>query len=427
MTDDRPKILIVDDYVENLVALERTLADTGAELVRAMSGNEALALTLEHDFALAILDVQMPEMDGYETATLMRQEEKTRILPIIFVSAVYSSDYYTIKGIEAGAVDFIAKPFPPAVLAGKVRVFLDLHAKRLGLEREIEIRRQVEEELRRHRDHLSELVDQATAEIRQREAQLRRVQKLESIGTLAGGVAHEINNPIMGIMNYAQLIIDRLGPDSNVAEFATEIGRETQRVATIVRNLLSFARHEKQQHRLARVCDIVEGTLSLVRAVLRHDQITLEVDVPEDLPAIRCRSQQIQQVVMNLITNARDTLNEKYPGYDNNKRVSISASLFERADHQWIRITVEDSGVGIPADVRERMFDPFYTTKLRHEGTGLGLSISHGIVKDHGGELTVESEVGQWTRFHMDLPVNDRSQVEDDPADGTSRRGEVRV
>ncbi len=257
------------------------------------------------------------------------------------------------------------------------------------------------------------------------EGQLRQSQKLESIGTLAGGVAHEINNPVMGIMNYSQLILDRLGPDHEVSEFATEIGKETERVATIVKNLLSFARHDKQSHSSAHICDIVEATLSLIRAVMRHDQITLEVDVPKDLPRIKCRSQQIQQVIMNLLTNARDALNEKYPGYDDAKTIIISARAIVdigfrisesedkkaegaaiRNPQSAIRITVEDHGIGIPEDVRQRMFDPFYTTKPRDKGTGLGLAISHGIVKDHGGEITVESKAGEWTRFHVDLPVD---------------------
>jgi len=245
------------------------------------------------------------------------------------------------------------------------------------------------------------------------EAQLRQSQKLESLGTLSSGVAHEINNPVNGIMNYAQLILDELGPDHEVAEFATEIGKETERVSTIVRNLLAFARQEKQTHSPARMCDIVESTLSLIRTVMRHDQITLELEVSEDLPKFKCRSQQIQQIIMNLLTNARDALNEKYEDFDKNKKVIITACALDRNDHQWIRLTVEDHGVGVAEDVRERMFDPFYTTKPRDEGTGLGMSISHGIVKDHGGEITVESEVGEWTRIHVDLPVDNGWGLED--------------
>ena len=238
------------------------------------------------------------------------------------------------------------------------------------------------------------------------EAQLRHQQKLESIGTLAGGVAHEINNPINGIMNYAQLIQDRLPSESPLAEYTGEILHETQRVATIVQNLLTFARDEKQSHSPARLTDIVEGTLSLIRTVIRHDQILLQADVPADLPRLRCRSQQIQQVLMNLMTNARDALNERYPGYDADKVLRISAGVVERDGRRCIRVTVEDHGTGITPEVRERMFDPFFTTKPRDRGTGLGLSISHGIVKDHDGEMTVETQPGGFTRMHVDLPAD---------------------
>lgn len=249
--------------------------------------------------------------------------------------------------------------------------------------------------------------EQAEREHRALEAQLRQAQKLESIGTLAGGVAHEINNPINGIMNYAQLIRDRTeGQDETVEEFAGEIIHETERVAALVRNLLSFARQEKQYPSPVRLCDVVNGTLSLVRTILRHDQIAIEVDVPPYLPRISCCSQQIQQVVMNLVVNARDALNEKFSGADENKKISISATPFERDGQQWVRTTIEDHGPGIPVEVRERIFDPFFTTKSRDKGTGLGLAISYGIVSDHQGTLTVESKPGEWTRFHIDLPVD---------------------
>jgi signal transduction histidine kinase len=245
-------------------------------------------------------------------------------------------------------------------------------------------------------------------------------------------------------------------------------------VATIVKNLLTFARHDRQSHSLARVQDIVEGTLSLVRTVIRHDQIALEMDVPESLPKIRCRSQQIQQVLMNLLTNARDALNEKYPAYDVDKIIRVTAEALERetpssirdgargdtrapgdaprsvalqgtigdaprsvalqdapgtvalqedqsslkpetrnlkpAPVRWLRLTVEDHGTGIRPEIRGRIFDPFFTTKPKDKGTGLGLSISHGIVKDHGGALWLESEVGKYTRFHVDLPAMENAE-----------------
>lgn len=237
------------------------------------------------------------------------------------------------------------------------------------------------------------------------EAQMRRQQKLESIGTLAGGVAHEINNPINGILNYAQLIQDRLPAGSPLHEFTNEILRETQRVTGIVRNLLTFARDEKQSHSPARLLDIVESTLSLVRTVIRHDRIALTIDVSPELPLLRCRSQQLQQVLMNLMTNARDALNERYPGYHQDKVLRVAAHVLATNGAPRLRLTVEDHGSGIPQELRERVFDPFFTTKPRDRGTGLGLSISHGIVQDHSGELWFESEPGHGTRFHVDLPL----------------------
>jgi len=238
------------------------------------------------------------------------------------------------------------------------------------------------------------------------EARLRHHQKLESIGRLAAGVAHEINNPLAGIMGFAQLIEARIGETSPLREYASEIMRLTERAATIVGNLLTFARHGTQSHIPADIHEIIEATLVLIQTVMPRDQITLEVDIPENMPTIKCRSQQIQQVLMNLLTNARDALNEKYPESNPDKIIRITVQVFEKAGKAWIRTTVEDHGTGISPELQEKMFDPFFTTKELGKGMGLGLATSHGIVEEHGGELHYESELGQWTRFHLDLPVD---------------------
>lgn len=248
------------------------------------------------------------------------------------------------------------------------------------------------------------------------EVQLRQAQKLESIGTLAGGVAHEINNPLMGIEGYAELIAYKMQQDPEIHGFATSIRHEVKRVSRIVRNLLSFARQEKERYQPALLRDIIDATLSLVSTVMRHDQIKLDLDVPDDLPPLLCSSQQIQQVLMNLLTNARDALNARFPGVNANKSIQLSARLVAGAASRMsgagpgargsmIRLTVEDHGCGIAEVNLGRIFDPFFTTKPRDKGTGLGLSISHGIIKEHGGTMTVESKEGEWTRFHVQLPV----------------------
>ncbi len=241
--------------------------------------------------------------------------------------------------------------------------------------------------------------------LREIEAHLRQQQKLESLGTMASGVAHEINNPLMGMINYAELIRDRVKTDTAASEFAAGIIDEGNRIAVIVRNLLSFARQDKAGQSQARMHDIVAATLSLIQSSLRRDQILIKTDVPENLPQINCRSQQIQQVLINMLTNAQAALNERYPEYDSNKVLSIVGTVLQDEEGHWLRVTVEDHGAGIPQHIRERIFDPFFTSKTRDQGTGLGLSISHGIVAEHHGRLTVQSSEGHFSRFHIDLPL----------------------
>ena len=239
------------------------------------------------------------------------------------------------------------------------------------------------------------------------EAQLRQSQRLESLGVFAGGVAHEINNPIMGITGYADLISEEVPDGTGIPEYTSAIKRETDKVYSLVRNLLTFARTEEDRPpEPASLHTIVEATFSLIRTVMRHDNITLDVEIPESLPPVLCRQRQIQQVLTNLLTNARDTLNEKYPDAHENKRIRLLAETLKKEDGEWIRLTVEDQGTGIPADTREHLFEPFYTTKAEGVGTGLGMSIVHGIVTDHGGTITVESEEGEFTRIHVDLPTS---------------------
>ncbi len=237
------------------------------------------------------------------------------------------------------------------------------------------------------------------------EAQLRQQQRLESLGTLASGVAHEINNPIQGIMNYAELIAKAPRDRELVEDFAGEIRHESQRVAAIVRNLLAFSRQERgQQLERAELSVLVESTLSLIRAVLRKDRIELELELPADLPALRCRPAQIQQILMNLVTNARDALNERKVIAEH-RVLRLIARAWVREARPWLRLSIEDRGGGIDEAVLGRIFDPFFTTKGRDQGTGLGLAVSHGIAVEHGGRLWVENRPGEGATFHLDLPA----------------------
>jgi PAS domain S-box-containing protein len=236
--------------------------------------------------------------------------------------------------------------------------------------------------------------------------ELAHAQRLEAVGTLARGAAHEINNPINGVINYAQMIIDAADEESPIRRYAAEISREANRVADIVRNLLRFTRRRSSSLRVGRVEEIVEQTLLLMRHELSDDGILLEAEVTRGLPPVPCRCESIQQVLMNLIANARDALNAKFPGAHPEKRLGVAVRLVEEQGRRWVRMTVADRGGGIAPEVQGRVFDPFFTTKPRHEGMGLGLAVSRAIVMEHGGRIHFETEPGSGTQFHVDLPVN---------------------
>lgn len=245
----------------------------------------------------------------------------------------------------------------------------------------------------------------AEAERSLMEVQIRQQQKIESISTLASGVAHEINNPINIVMNYAELIISRCSDTEKIGDFAQEIILESQRIATIVRNLLAFARAEREPQQLSAMSDVIDRSLSLMREVLRKRGIELIVELEDDLPEVSCRFQRIQQVLMNLIMNSMDALEDNVLTDDKKMTIKVLARRYQNSGGDWVRTTIEDNGAGIPADIADRIFDPFFTSKARDRGTGLGLSVSHGIVTEHGGELTFSTKDSGFTRFYIDLPV----------------------
>ncbi|NCB41204.1 MAG: transporter substrate-binding domain-containing protein [Clostridia bacterium] len=245
-------------------------------------------------------------------------------------------------------------------------------------------------------------------------AKLRSQQKFEAIGVLASGVAHEINNPINGVLNYGQLIFEMtsdIDSDLNkhredISTYSGEIINESNRITSIVSTLLQLSKKGGAQFVPCNIASLINRLLSLVRTNLKRDQISLDVVIDEDLPDIDCREQELQQVILNLIFNAKDALNEKYEGYHKDKKIQIKAHQTTLLnDEKGVRITVEDYGNGIPEEVQDNIFDPFFTTKGRAEAAGLGMYISYGIIKDHHGILSFETQDGEYTKFHIDLLV----------------------
>jgi PAS domain S-box-containing protein len=246
---------------------------------------------------------------------------------------------------------------------------------------------------------------QDVTEQRQAEAEVIRAGHLASLGELAAGVAHEINNPINGIINYAQLLTNMSEPGSETGGISSKIIKESDRIAAIVKSLLSFARDRKEQRQPVRISDVLFNTLALTETQIRKDGIKLMFKVHENMSRIIVQQQQIEQVLLNIISNARYALNQKFPETHEHKVLHITGEEITVDDLPYVRISFYDSGTGIPADKIEKVMNPFFSTKPADQGTGLGLSISHSIVTNHGGRLTIDSVEGKFTRIVIDLPA----------------------
>ncbi|RJQ45296.1 MAG: PAS domain-containing sensor histidine kinase [Nitrospiraceae bacterium] len=234
-----------------------------------------------------------------------------------------------------------------------------------------------------------------------------RSRHLASLGELAAGVAHEINNPINNIINYAQIMIDELEPENEEIDIPMRIVRDGDRIATIVRSLLSFARIRKEEKSYVYLHDIFADTLSLTSAQIRKDGIHLKVHIPAKAIKVPVHAQQIQQVFLNIISNSRYALNQKYPGTHENKILEISCEKIMTASAPYVRIVFHDRGNGIPSNIIDKVINPFFSTKPNRIGTGLGLSISHGIINEHEGKLIINSIEGEYTKIMIDLPTTD--------------------
>jgi two-component system, NtrC family, sensor kinase len=241
------------------------------------------------------------------------------------------------------------------------------------------------------------------------QAEAMRSSHLASLGELAAGVAHEINNPINGIINYAQILANKISAGSKENEISQRIIREGDRIAGIVRGLLSFARERKEERITVAVQKILGDTLTLTETQIRKDGIELLVNIRDGLPDIFANPQQIQQVFLNVISNARYALNQKYPVTQTEKKLEISVERTLVDNAPFVRAMFFDKGIGISADIIDKVMHPFFSTKPSGLGTGLGLSISHGIIGSHGGRLAVESVEGAYTKVTIDLPAKERN------------------
>ena len=437
MSSEPPiNILLVDDRAENLLALAAILEPLGYNLVKADSGQEALRFVLQEDFAVILLDVQMPDMNGFETAELIRERERSQHIPIIFLTAVNTSDSHIFRGYMAGAVDYLLKPIVPEILLSKVTVFVDLHKKTLQtqvqasalaasvqmLELQIEERRRTEAALRRARDELETRVHERTANLaaanealraeiaeRQRlETQLLQSQKMESIGRLAGGVAHDFNNLLTAIKGYAELALDALDDRDQIYSDLREIRKATERAAALTAQLLAFARKQIINPRVIDLGELIGDFESLLQRLI-GENIELEIRIGRGAERIRADPGQIEQLLVNLVVNARDAMPEGGKLTIETAGATLDAEgapvqAGAGGDATLVLLAIGDTGTGIAPEVQAHLFEPFFTTKEPGKGTGLGLATCYGIVAQHNGQITFTSEIGHGTTFKIFLP-----------------------
>jgi signal transduction histidine kinase len=370
--DRKPKILIVDDKPENLVALAVVLKDLDIELVKATSGNDALKQTLHHDFALALLDIQMPEMDGYELAGILREEERTANLPFIFISAVYTDNLNVFKGYEKGAFSFITKPFQPEILVNKVKFFINNYQQEIALQN-------LNEDLH------------------------RKNQELESINreleAFTYSVSHDLRAPLRAINGYTQILSEDYTSalDEEGQRLMKTVLSSTEKMNTLIEELLEFSRLGRQELRRQEI-DMKHLTEEVIREISKSMNHAAQIKISE-LPKVRADRQLIYQVMFNLLSNAI-----KYSAKKEDPVVEISSE----ENGSDVVFSVKDNGAGFDMKYAGKLFDVFQRLHSDRDfkGTGVGLAIVQRIVAKHGGRVWGEGKQDEGALFRFSLAKN---------------------
>lgn len=383
--DKKQKVLIVDDEPRNQRIITEVLEDL-VDFKVVSNGEEALKIADEYQPDLILLDIMMPGMNGYEVCKKIKSTPKHKFTKIILVSGKAMIDE-RIKGYEEGADDYMTKPFVPEELLAKSKVFLRLTS--------------IEKELVEFNNELDEKVKQKTQQLLEAEAKMITSAKMSALGEMAGGIAHEINTPLgtIGLLSgqLGELIEDDPIDKELFNQMIATINKTVTRIGVIIHSLKTFSRDGSMDHReLVSVKNLVESTMRLCNERLKSSETKMTIDpIPEDLK-IYCQEVPISQVLLNLIGNSCDAI-QSLP----EKWIKIT---FE-SDEKNVLMNITDSGNGIPEKIREKIFQPFFTTKEIGKGTGLGLSISSGIIKSHGGELRIDT-TSKNTKFIIQLPKN---------------------
>ncbi|HYE00889.1 MAG TPA: response regulator [Alphaproteobacteria bacterium] len=396
--DRRAGILIVDDDPRNRLALAEILSDLGEELVQAGSGEDALRQLLRRDFAVVLLDVNMPVLDGYETAALIRRRQRSRNLPIIFLTAYSKDDAQISRGYLAGAVDYVFKPIDPVILRSKVAVFVELFKKTEEVKRKSEAERQLQLENLR-----------VETERRKIEQQLFQAQKMEAVGQLTGGIAHDFNNMLTVVIGHLNLLKRAVKNDPKLVDRAQAALQGAMSCAELTRRLLAFSRQQPLQPKAVELGALLSTMADLLRRTL-GESIAIDVKLAPNVARVFVDPAQLESALLNLALNARDAMPEggRLRLMAENRIVRPHGrSPFDVPPGAYVEISVSDTGTGMSEETLRRAFEPFYTTKPVGQGTGLGLSMIYGFAKQSGGDVRIESQAGEGTNVRLLLPKTD--------------------
>lgn len=397
--DTTPEILIVDDEPKNLYVLQRLLSELEITIVEADSGQQALKLVLAHDFFLIIMDVQMPVMDGLETAELIRSNHQTAHVPILFATANNRTEAHALKGYELGAVDYIYKPVNPKILTSKITVF-----KQFWLQ---------QQELKQKNNALAQLNDKLA------EHRIMLQQTNQQLNDFAHIASHDIKGPLGTILNFTERVLNTEA--NNLSDRAklclNRSVNSTKRLLELLESLLNYATAaegdiERLQHDLTQTVNAVLEDMS-EKISAKNAQITVAT-----LPTIECDPQLMYQMFLNLVGNAI-----KYQAEDSTPNISIGSSSTTLVDAHnnevaAVCITVEDNGIGFDESQLDAMLTPFQRLDNAEgfDGSGVGMGTVKRIVDNHQGTISATSQIGKGSTFFITLPLAPYTQAATPPA-----------
>jgi signal transduction histidine kinase len=407
-------ILLVDDQPAKLLSYEVVLRELGENLIKAGSAREALEQILKKEIAVILIDVCMPDLDGFELAGMIRDHPRFQSTAIIFVSAIAMTDLDRLKGYECGAVDYVPVPVVPEVLRAKVRVFAELYRKTRQLENlNAELERRVLErtmELAQANAELEQRVEERTREREAALAQVHEMQKLESLGQLTGGLAHDFNNLLMTILGNLDLLMRKLPGDSALKRLVDGAIRSAERGAALTKRMLAFARRQELRPEAVEAPRLIKGMAEMLQRTL-GPAIEIDMQVPDRLVLLRVDPNQLELALLNLALNGRDAMPQGGRLTIATRRETVTIGAQDLHPGDYVCLAVTDTGTGMDEATLKRAAEPFFTTKGVGKGTGLGLSMVYGLAAQSEGATRIASQVGVGTTVELWLPMADDDEA----------------